>query len=357
MKKQVFAAAAAVIIAGMVSGCGQELTNEYVTVKMYKGLEVPQVTSTEVTDEMVEQTIQSNLSLQAEKAAVTDQAAQEGDWVNIDYTGYLDGETFDGGSAEGYDLELGSGTFIGATEEYAGFEEQIAGHSTGEEFDITVQFPDPYTNADMAGKVAQFHIVLNEIYTMVEPELTDEWVTSNSETSKSVDEYREEIRTQLEENNEATTQEQLSTSVQQALLDSLEIKSYPEEIVEAQVADMKSYYSDMAGYYNMELSDFIETYLQVSEDDFNAKLKENAEQTAAFDEAVKLIADKENLNLTDEEYEEKIQQYAEEHDAEDVEAYKEEVGEDVLKRAILRDEVTAYLVENCIQVEDSSSDE
>lgn len=357
MKKQILAAAAAVILAGMLSGCGQELSNEYVTVKMYKGLEVPQVTSTEVTDEMVEQTIQSNLSLQAEKSTVTDRAAQEGDWVNIDYTGYLDGEAFDGGSAEGYDLELGSGTFIGATEDYAGFEDQIVGHSTGEEFDITVQFPDSYSNANLAGKAAQFHIVLNEIYTMVEPELTDEWVTSNSETSTDTDGYREEIRNQLEQNNEAAAQKQLSTSVQQALLDSLEIKSYPEDIVEAQVADMKGYYSDMAGYYNMELSDFIETYLQVSEDDFNKKLKENAEQTAAFDEAVKLIADKENLNLTDEEYEEKIQEYADEHGADDVEAYKEEVGEDVLKRAILRDEVTAYLVENCIQVEDSSSDE
>lgn len=357
MKKQVFAAAAAVILAGVLSGCGQELSNDYVTVKMYKGLEVAQVATTEVTDDMVEQTIQSNLSLQAEKSVVTDRTAQEGDWVNIDYTGYLDGETFDGGSAEGYDLELGSGTFIGATEEYAGFEDQIIGHGTGEEFDITVQFPDPYTNADMSGKVVQFHIVLNEIYTMVEPELTDEWVASNSETSEGVDEYREEIRTQLEENNEATTQEQLSAYVQQALLDNIEVKSYPEDVVEAQVADMTEYYSDMASYYNMELADFLETYLQVSEEDFNAKLRENAEQTAAYDEAVKLIADKEKLNLTDEEYEEKIKEYAADHGADDVEAYKEEVGEDVLKRAILRDEVTAYLVENCIQVEDSSSDE
>ena len=184
MKNRLVCIALAAAVAGTLAGCSGELSNEYVTVTQYKGLEVPQATATveEVTDEQVDQMIEGTLSTYAERKEVTDRAAQEGDIVNIDYTGYLDGEAFDGGSAEGADLELGSGSFIGATDDYAGFEEQIEGHNPGEEFDIQVQFPDPYTrNPDMSGAVADFHIVLNSITEENIPELTDEWVKENSE--------------------------------------------------------------------------------------------------------------------------------------------------------------------------------
>ena len=143
MKKKFVTVISAAAVAGMLAGCSGELSNEYVTVTQYKGLEVPQASGSveEVTDEQVDQMIEGTLSAYAEREEV--RAAQEGDIVNIDYTGYLDGEAFDGGSAEGADLELGSGSFIGATDDYAGFEEQIEGHNPGDEFDIQVQFPDP----------------------------------------------------------------------------------------------------------------------------------------------------------------------------------------------------------------------
>ena len=145
MKKKFVTVISAAAVAGMLAGCSGELSNEYVTVTQYKGLEVPQASGSveEVTDEQVDQMIEGTLSAYAEREEVSDRAAQEGDIVNIDYTGYLDGEAFDGGSAEGADLELGSRSFIGATDDYAGFEEQIEGHNPGDEFDIQVQFPDP----------------------------------------------------------------------------------------------------------------------------------------------------------------------------------------------------------------------
>ena len=107
----------------------------------------------------------------------------------------------------------------------------------------------------------------------------------------------------------------------------------------------------------MELADFIETYLQTTEDDFNARIKEAAQQTAALDQAVLLIAEKENLEPSDEEYEERVKEYAEQAGMTDVDAYKEQVGEDVLKNAIRIDVVTDYLVEECIQVEESDTAE
>ena len=270
----------------------------------------------------------------------------------------MDGEAFDGGSAEGTDVQLGSGTFIAATDDYAGFEEQIEGHKAGEEFDITVQFPDPYSrNTEMSGAVAEFHIVLNSVSEMVKPELTDEWVQENSDESETVDEYREEVRSQLEENTEATVQSELESSVQSALLDKTEVKEYPQEEVDALVQQMTDYYTQLASMYGAELNEFLETYMQVTEEDFTAQLEESARQSVALDEAMKLIAEKQRLEPTDEEYKEKMSEYAEDTGTDDVDAYIEQVGEDTLKTAILREVVTDYLVDECIQVEQTDDQE
>lgn len=358
MKKKFVITVTAAVAAGMMAGCSSQLSNEYVTVTQYKGLEVPQATTSveEVTDEQVEQQIQNTLSIYAERKEVTDRAAQEGDIVNIDYTGYLDGEKFDGGSATGADLELGSGSFIGATDDYAGFEEQIEGHNAGDEFDIQVQFPDPYTmNPDMSGAVAEFHIVLNSIAVEEVPELTDEWVKENSEDSETVEEYREEIRASLEEEQEETVDSELASSVQSALLEKIEVKSYPEDKVNEQINQLTDTYSQMAEMYGMEMDEFLETYMQMTEEDFNAQVKEAAQTAVAFDEAVNLIAKKQHLELSDEEYEEKALEYAQAAGMDDVEAYEEQVGEDLLKTAILREVVMDYLVDECIQVEQTES--
>ena len=281
---------------------------------------------------------------------VTDRAAQSGDWVNIDYTGTMDGTAFDGGSATGYDLELGSGSFIGASGDYQGFEDQIVGHNT--EFDITVQFPEGYPSADLAGKPANFHIVLNKIYQKVAPELTDEWVVNNSESSKTVDEYKEEVKNSLQEQQDDSGNSQLKQEVQTALLDQIEVNKYPDGAVDEQVKQANDYYTQIAQMYGVELNDFITTYLNMTEDKFNEKIEESAKQAVQLEEAVKLIAKKEKLEPSDKEYEEGMQEYADKAGA-DLDTYKEQVGEDVLKDAILRDKVLDYLVDNCVQVEQS----
>lgn len=357
-KKMIAAAVSAVLAAGILAGCSGQLSNDYVTVTQYKGLEVPQADETdEVTDEQVEQAVQTNLEAAAQNETITDRAAQEGDWVNIDYTGYLDGETFSGGSAEGAELQLGAGGYIGATEDYAGFEEQIEGHNAGEEFDITVQFPENYT-ADMAGKVAQFHIVLNSIFEKVTPELTDEWAQANSETAQTAEEYRDEIRRQLEEEAEETVHSQLSASVQSALMDKIEVKEYPEDELEEQKNEMRSYYEQMAQYNGMELEEYLMAGMNMTEEQFDEQVDEAVKQSIALDEAIRLIAEKQRLEPTEEEYEEKIAEYAEQSGmGDDVEAYKEQVGEDVLKDAILRQAVLDYLVDECIQVEQTDDSE
>ena len=195
MKKKLITLLTAGVLAVSLAGCSGELSNEYVTVKQYKGLEVAQVLPEDITDDDIDSEIQIRLQMSVKEETITDRPAQDGDMVDIDFTGTIDGEEFSGGSAEGYAFQLGSGAMIGATDDYKGFEEQIVGHNTGDEFDIQVQFPEDYSlNPDMSGVVADFHIVLNKIYTSEVPELTDEWVKENSEESETVDEYKEEIR-------------------------------------------------------------------------------------------------------------------------------------------------------------------
>ena len=291
MKKRVIAVLTAVLMTASLAGCGSgKLSNDYVTVNKYKGLEVTEVAKNEVSDDSVEQEIQSRLEAAAPEQDVTDRAAQSGDWVNIDYTGTLDGVAFDGGTATGYDLELGSGSFIGASGDYQGFEDQIVGHNTGEEFDITVQFPENYQSSDLAGKPANFHIVLNKIYQKVTPELTDEWVANNSESSKTVDEYKEEVKNSLQEQQDDSGNSQLKQEVQTALLDQIEVNKYPDGAVDEQVKQANDYYTQIAQMYGVELSDFITTYLKMTEDQFNKKIEDSAKQAVQLEEAVIVLS-------------------------------------------------------------------
>lgn len=353
MKKKIAAVLIAGAMAASLAGCSGELSNDYVTVKQYKDIEVAQVLPEDVTDDEIESEIQLRLYMGEEREDITDRPAQEGDMVNIDFTGTIDGEEFSGGSAEGYAMQLGSGAMIGATEDYKGFEEQIEGHSAGEEFDITVQFPEEYSlNPEMSGVVAKFHIVLNEVYTTQIPELTDEWVKENSEDSETVDEYREEIR-------KFCVEQKLATEMQDAFMEQIEAEKYPEGEVEEQISEGEAYYQQYAVSMGADLETFIESYMGMSMEDFDAQMKESAQNVVKMKEAVKLLADKKDLEPTEEEYQEAMLRYAVMAGTTDVELYTESVGEELLKDVIRQDVVMSYLVDNCIQVEQtqSSSDE
>ena len=139
-----------------------------------------------------------------------------------------------------------------------------------------------------------------------------------------------------------------------ALLDQIEVNKYPDGAVDEQVKQANDYYTQIAQMYGVELSDFITTYLKMTEDQFNKKIEDSAKQAVQLEEAVKLIAKKEKLEPSDKEYKEGMQEYADKAGA-DLDTYKEQVGEDVLKDAILRDKVLDYLVDNSVQVEQSDN--
>ena len=211
----------------------------------------------EPTAEEVQSQIDNLLSQNTTTQQVTDRAAADGDTVNIDYAGTVDGVAFTGGTYSGYSLTLGSGTFID------GFEDQIIGHTPGETFDVNVTFPDGYSDSTdsegnavvLSNKKAVFSVTLNSISEEVLPELTDAWVDENFGTSDdihTVEDLRALYQKMLYESN-------LSDAVMSYLLENSTFKDLPKEVTDYQVNQCLNYYYTMANYYGYDLDSFLQT--------------------------------------------------------------------------------------------------
>ena len=210
----------------------------------------------EPTSEEVEEQLSNLLSQYSSTEHITDRAAADGDTVNINYVGSVNNVEFTGGSAENYDLTLGSGTFID------GFEDQIIGHKPGETFDVNVTFPDGYSDSTdaegnavvLSNKKAVFSVTLNYISEEILPELTDAWVEENFSSTDgvhTVEDLRAEYQKMLYQNN-------LNTAVMDYLLANSTFKDLPKEVTDYQVNQCLNYYYPMAQYYGYDLDSFLQ---------------------------------------------------------------------------------------------------
>ncbi len=226
-----------------------------VKVGNYNGLTVEKTVHT-VTDEAVDAELKRVQERNA-RELTREGAAQNGDIADIDFEGFVDGVAFEGGKAEHYSLTLGSGTFID------GFEDQIVGHTPGETFDVTVTFPEGYSDSTdsegntvvLSGKKAVFSVTLNYISEKVLPELTDAWVAEN---------YGESDDVHTVEELKALYQKMLyNTNLQNAIMDDLlansTFKELPKEVTDYQVNQCLNYYYTMANYYGYDLDSFVQT--------------------------------------------------------------------------------------------------
>lgn len=344
-KRTVMAVTGVLAVAMLLGGCQQSkgLETDDLKITQYKGVEVDQVEKPEeVTDEEVENSIQSTLESMAESKEITDRAVKDGDITNIDFVGKIDGKKFDGGSAEAYDLTIGSDSFID------GFEDSIIGHKVGDKFDWEGKFPDDYGNTDYAGKDVTFTITVNSITEQVVPELTDEVVKQLSENSKTVKEYKEEVKKQLEEDNESSYNDSLSSEVWEAVLNNTEIKKYPDGEKEKVEKQLREQYEQMAEAYGMEFADLI-AQMGMDEDTFNEQAALAAEESVKSQMVVDAIAKKEKIELDDETYEKEVKELAEKYGYESADSLKEQVEEEDLKDIILSNMVKEWLCERCIQ--------
>lgn len=241
-----------------------------------------------VTDEDLESQINYLLSQNMEEVS---EKAKQGDTVNIDYVGTIDGEEFDGGSAEGYDLELGSGSFID------NFEDQLVGHGAGDKVTVKVSFPEDYSQESLQGKAAEFAVTVNSVKRA--PELTDAWVQSYENTkADTVEAFREEQRALMQANYDNYYHSEVQQKALEALVEASDItlsdamKQYGEDfVIYSNVQQVQN--------YGMSLADLINMYsMTVSE--FKEEMASEGESYAEQYFVVKKLAADQGITATDE---------------------------------------------------------
>ena len=319
--------------------------DDYVEVADYSEIPVS-VEQSEVTDESIQAELDMYLMYSASLTEVTDRDdVREGDTVNIDFEGKKDGVAFDGGTATGFDLEIGSGRFI------EGFEEGLIGVKKGETVDLDLRFPDEYMNEDLAGADVVFTVTVNSIQAQVEPELTDDFVKGLEQTDhdgnaiETVEDMKAYIRHYLEEDAESAYKGQ----VQQQAIDYLienstfkgELPAEMNERIHDMITNVYSYYAMM---YGVDLETFMTQYYGSESGDYEQDLKDEADQYQKQLLIIRSIAEKEGLELTETEANDRIAELAESNGV-DVDTYKESMDMKALEEDLIGEKVLSFLTE------------
>ena len=335
------AAAALSLLAGC-SGSAEEGQEDLGTVTLaeYKGVTV-NVPPAEVTDEDVENRIQSVLSQNQEEVEV-DRAAEEGDVVNIDYTGYQNGEEFAGGSAEGEDLELGSGTMID------GFEDGLIGLKKGDTKELNLTFPEDYREAALAVQSVVFDVTVNAVKEKRDPELTDEFVQSISDY-QTVEEYRQGIRDEILTQRQESVDLQIQQTVLQNVVDNSQFDLSRNAISRRYNAQIDQY-QEQAKMYGMRLSQLAQSY-GMDEGSFKEYVYASVEDDAKNQLVLNTIAAQEGIAVTDE-----ARQELADMNGQTVEEGVEAYGQESFDQMALNRQVMKFLAENAVNEAETGTD-
>ncbi len=267
----------------------------------YKGLEIEKK-STEVTEELINEEIEKVRERNSRMVTVEDRAAENGDTAVIDFEGFVDGEAFEGGKAENYSLMLGSGNFI------PGFEEQVVGHKAGEEFTISVKFPDEYQAEELKGKDAEFKINLHEVKAKELPEVDDEFVQDVSD-KETLDEYKEELKETVGKRLKDEAEKDVDDQIADKLVDLLE-GEIPEAMYDNQTNDMVRDFEMRLRSQGMDMQTYMQ-YMGMDVDALKDMYRKDAEKRVKLRLALQTIADKENVEVTEADLEDEYSKMAE----------------------------------------------
>ncbi len=308
-----------------------------VSIEGYKGLSAVKA-PTEVTDEEVDADLQKKLEQNARIIPVEGRAVENGDIAVIDFEGFVDGEAFDGGKAEEYELEIGSGSFI------PGFEDQIVGHNVDEEFDVNVNFPEDYAEA-LAGKAATFKIKLHAIKAKELPVADDEFVKDVSEFD-TLDEYKADIRKTLEDQKKTASDRNFENEIFDKLANILEAE-IPEAMVNRTVDNMISEFRYNVESQGIPFEQYL-GYLGMSVDSIKETYKERAEKEVKIELALEKIAELENIEISDEDVDAEYASMAEKYGV-DLDTVKKAVMADTVKKELKARKASAIVTENAVE--------
>ena len=303
----------------------------------YSGILIPSEIYT-ISESTIKENIDYVLSGYAESMQVTDRAVKDGDTVNIDYVGAVDGSEFEGGSTEG----AGRLVTIGVTNYIDGFLDQLIGHSPGEAFDINVTFPADYGNETLNGRNAVFSITINHIVETVLPDLTDEFVSVNLSS-----EYgwatASEMNTAIEENLQSSA---VKTYIQEYVLKNSVVGSLPEKLTKYQENAMLSFYQEYADYYDMDIDAFLNEYVGFSGveellEEYSGDIAETARSYLVF----QAIAEDSGITVNEDDM---ALYFLEYFGSEDYSEHEEYFGTGYLKMVVLNWKVMIFLETSAI---------
>ncbi|MBR0396309.1 MAG: trigger factor [Clostridiales bacterium] len=314
----------------------------------YEGVEVP-FKDKVVTDEDVDAEIERMRKRNASLEEVSDRPAQEGDTVTIDYEGFKDGVAFEGGKGEGYNLKLGSKSFI------PGFEEQVAGHNVDEEFTIEVKFPEDYHAEDLKGADATFNVKIHAIKTEIVPELDDEFAKDVSEFD-TLDELKADVRAKQQERADKDNKAGFENETVRAVCDNCEI-DIPESMIQNEVEQMAQDQAARMSNQGIGLDMYLQ-YVGQTMDDFKKSLEPMARVRVKSSLVIEKITEKIDPEVTDEEYNEELSTIANSYKM-DLEEVKKSIGDDsaFIKDSIKARKTVEYLASKAVKVEPKPAEE
>ncbi len=297
-------------------------TKPEVNISDYKGIKVTRIVNN-VTDEDIDKELKNRQNRNARIIDVTDRAAEKGDTVMLDFEGFVDGKAFEGGKAENYPLELGSGQFI------PGFEDQVVGKSISEPFEVNVKFPADYTAEELRDKDAVFKCLIHQIKGKELPELDDEFAKDND--FDTLDDFKADIKKHLQEHAEEHADAQVETDLNETLIGKLE-GEIPEAMYNHRIDEMVRDWEYRNRYQGVTVQDFLK-YTGQTMDQFRENFKEAAEKQIKLRLALEKIAQLENIEASPEDIEAEYKKLADEHKM-DVEKVKKIIDEKSLSEDI-----------------------
>lgn len=356
MKKQIGAVVLAGVMMLSLTGCGSnekaKKYSKYVELGDYKGIEYTMDVA-EVTDDQVNQQIDSFLDGLAETEEVTDRAVEDGDTVNIDFTGTKDGEEFEGGSSEGYDLVIGSGSFID------GFEDGLIGHEIGDEVSLDLTFPEEYPqNEDLAGQDVNFKVTINSISVKNTPELTDKVVADNTDYD-NVEDYKASVRKSLEDSNKSSAEQQAQADVFNKVVENSKITGYDEDEVNELIdKEFDTFKQTAESYksYGYSYDDVLAANGYSSEDELKEGITQYVKKYLDQVMVLYCIADKEGITVSSEETDAMVEEYMTTYSVKTKDEVYDYFGDDYFEVSILSQKVRDFLMENAVQVDSTEED-
>ncbi len=384
MKKKIIVLLAALCVVSLVGGCGtkkedsnqkkQETQDskdnkgsgsldesslgydldECVDLGEYMGLKLT-VATRKVTDEDVKSSINSMLTSYEVYEETDKTTVEEGDVANIDYEGVKDGVAFDGGTAQGANLIIGSNSFID------GFEDGLIGKKVGEKVKLELTFPENYGNPELNGKEVIFNVTVNKILkTKTYDTVTDKDVTTNfsSQGYENVKDLEKGVKEQLETSNESTKETETENMLFQELHNNCKV-DVPEDLLKEKVDDyIEQFTSNIQTNYGVELKDYLST-INTTEEEFKEQVEQMVKESLENQMILEAIAKKEKIELDDEEFTEYKNDIISQYGYEDEEDLVEQFGEAYLKNAFLSEKTLDILIDNAVityEEKDTSTD-